>query len=109
MVTDLCGHLAARFFGLAFELLQELNSGAGARSPVEDVAGLDELFLSADPLELLVDQPEPAEQLDEGFIVAVDVADGKTHGGLGGGELPGALLGACRACEGECMDGKCLL
>lgn len=67
---------APGFGGLLFEGDEQVEDLAGFGSAVEQVAGLHQMGLAADPAGLLVDDGGVAEDPEESLVVAVDIADG---------------------------------
>ena len=75
VVADEAVHVAAGLFRLDLQLHQEIHGLAGVRSPVEEVPGLYEMGLSADPVGALVDDLRGEECFQELAMVAMDIAD----------------------------------
>ena len=69
--------LSSGGLGLFFEAHQEVEDILGPIASVHDIAGLDEMRLSPDPMEIVVDQPDLRILEDhEVFVIPVEVANG---------------------------------
>jgi hypothetical protein len=78
VVSDEDVHLSAGGFGLALEAHQEIEDVLRPVPPVHDISHLDEVRLAPRPVEVFVEETDlrAPQDLDEVFIVAVEIADG---------------------------------
>ena len=85
VVAEQHDDLAALLRGLLLEVHQQTGDLGGAGAAVEEVAGLHQDRVAADPIVLLIDQPHLAQDLAHAVVGAVDVADGNDAPFPGGG------------------------